>query len=181
MSAFEESLSARQGTHPLKNLGTVTNSQHRAHPLILCDAEAIYGGWAEYEDAIIEGNSVLTLQGHSACIVVGGDHGHVDVFASGHDLVLVNDEREVKNPTELAERSFDGVVLLGTVEVPSGALSIGIAYNPLNLPNTSAPNPGERLVTPVTAIAFEVRAEEGDDGWRIELRAKQGLPSRIVT
>ena len=155
----------------MRLLGTVTNREHHAHPLILCDALAAYGGWDAHEDEIIEGRAELALGELAACIAPGGDHGHVDVLARDDGgLVLVNDQREPPDAAELAARPFAGVPI-GAVDVPSGQLAIGIAYNPFPSPRA---RDGERLVVPVRAARFDVRADDFQDRgayvWRVELR-----------
>jgi hypothetical protein len=158
----------------LTKIGEISNTQHHAHPLVFCDSRATYGGFAEFEMEIVQGYAPITLGDAKACIVAGGDHGHVDAFSKddGKVLLFVNDDRgEKANPSELAERSFAEIAVLGTVDVTSGTLAIGIAYNALNQPGRAAPDPSEILHVATTVRSFEVRATEGDGGWRIELRA----------
>jgi hypothetical protein len=117
----------------MKHLGTVKNRSHDGSFIIICDANAEFGGWDEHGEQLAdEGSCELRLSNGSAFVeeAYGGawevcltEHGEIRLTNPGEDVGLAIEELG-EPQTERAP--------MGHVDVPSGELVVATAYPPLN-------------------------------------------------
>lgn len=160
-----------------EKLGEVRNQSHHAHPLVLCDAEAQFGGWDEHEDAIVnETPHQLNLEGLRVCLAHGGFHGHVDVFRDGPRIVATNTEDGGLDleggEVSLPEDDACDIQVMGVVDVPSQRLTVALAYPPLNKETTGdhadvTHGDDEILHIPVQSTQLQVTMRVAKAGWAI--------------
>lgn len=158
----------------MEKLGLVRNRTHQGMFIVLCDAEAEFKGWDEYGEVLAdEGNMNLDLQGKRAVVLEAHSHqlkeaGAWLVFRGAGDVLFLQPplERGVERleAALLADEPRTETVAIGDVDVPSGTLTIALAYPPLNTETDGdhagvTHGEGERLDVAVGHPGFTVQLE----------------------
>jgi hypothetical protein len=163
----------------VKKLGEVRNRAHDGLFVVICDSMAEFGGWDEYGEMLAdEGSTELDLDGLRAFVEEAHGSGHHEVFASEDGTIWINPPIEpgVMIPLDRIEHEpRTQVVERGVVDVPSGTLTIALAYPPLNMTARGdhagvMHDDGERLDIPTDVRTFSVRREFTASGQIVALR-----------
>lgn len=145
----------------MDKLGTVTNRAHDGMFVVICDAQARFGGWDEHGDRLSdEGSLELDLDGVRG-FVEEGHGGRVDVYRTAAGEILLNNEKDTGVPADRLGDARTELVPMGAVDVPSGKLTIASAYPALNTEAKGdhaglAHEAGERLDLEVPPGRFRV-------------------------
>ena len=164
----------------MKLLGEIHNRAHDGLFVVICDSKAEFGGWDEYGEVLgDEGSTELDLDGSRAYVEEAHGAGHHDVLASDDGTIWLDPPIEpgvVRIPRDRIEREPRiEIVELGFVDVPSGTLTIALAYPPLNLTSTGdhagvTHEADERVDVPTEIRVFVVRREFTAAGQIVALR-----------
>lgn len=168
----------------MKTHGRVTNRAHEGLFVILCDSKARFGGWDEHGEMLADEGSVpLELDGLRAFVEeahASGRFGHHEVLESEDGTIWLRtfERGSTPIPIEALEREArTEVVEMGFVDVPSGTLTIALAYPPLNTTSTGdhagvVHNEGERVDVKTKSKLFAVIREFTESGQVVALRPR---------
>lgn len=166
----------------MQHLGRVTNHAHNGLFVILCDASAQYGGWDDYGEVLGDDGSMELALGELRAYVEEGDcrHGGAVQVYRGNDGVLwiapAAEPGVVPLPVDrIEDEPRTEIAPMGTIDLPTGTLTIATAYPALNLEATGdhaglAHDDGERLDIAVAPGAWTLAREFTAVGQIISLR-----------
>lgn len=166
----------------MQHLGRVINHAHNGLFVILCDASAQYGGWDDYGEALADDGSMELVLGELRVYVEEGDGrygGAVEVYRSNDGVLWVAPAAEPGVMPLPVDRIDDEpriqIVPLGTIDVPTGMLTIATAYPALNVEATGdhagvTHDDGERLDIALAPGAWTLARELTAAGQIISLR-----------
>ena len=158
----------------MKRLGEIRNADHDGLFVLVCDSRARYGGWDEHGDRLAdEGSMELDLGGLRAFVEEAHGSGSHEVLASDDGTIWLHPPLEpgvTRIPTDRIETEpRTERVEMGAIDVPSGVLTIALAYSTLN-GSDDMHAPHERVDIPTDARAFSVVREFAASGQIVALK-----------
>lgn len=164
-------------------LGSIRNSLHDGLFLMLCDAQAQYGGWDVHGDELADvGSTQLVLGGLRAYVEEAHGGGRHEVHRSSDGTLWVSPPVEPGinpiPPEDLEHRPRTRTHPVGLIDLPSGTLVLALAYPPLNTTTDGdhaglTHGEGERLDVAFGAGVVAITREHTTTGQVLALRAEQ--------
>ena len=168
----------------MKSLGKISNQYHNGLFVIICDSAAKFGGWDEHGQWLVDqGSTELQLDGLRAYVEEGDGRygGKPEVFSEDDGTLWLAPASELGvvslTMQQIVAEPRTHSVEMGYVDVPSGILTLALAYPALNQEAIGdhkglTHEPGERMDVAVKASLFQLTREFTSSGQIIALRPR---------
>ena len=140
---------------------------------MFCDSELQFGGWDAYQEDIVDETVQLEIDGQRACLSGGGEGQTLHVF-EGDDAWYATAPEDGGVASDQIDTPVSASSDIGIIDVPSGTLTIALAYPPLNMKTDGdfadvEHREGELLHIPCVHKQLVVSMQHTSSGWRLRV------------